>query len=51
MNGAMLLQHAAGVVDKRRAEYGAPEDLFEHIAARWSQVFGIRVTAAQVAVC
>ena len=35
MNGAMLLQHAAGVVDKRRADYGEPEDLFEHIAARW----------------
>ena len=51
MNGAMLLQHAAGIVEKRRADYGAPEDLFEHIATRWSQVFGIRVTAAQVAVC
>ena len=51
MNGAMLLQHAAGAVDKRRPDYGEPEDLFEHIAARWSQVLGIRVTAAQVAVC
>ena len=51
MNGAMLLQHAAGVVDKRRADYGAPEDLFEHVAARWSQVLGTRVTAAQVALC
>ena len=51
MNGAMLLKHAAGVVDERRGEYGEPEDLFEHIAARWSQVLGIRVTAAQVAVC
>ena len=51
MNGAMLLKHAAGVVEKRRADYGTPEDLFEHVAARWSQVFGIRVTAAQVAVC
>ncbi len=38
MNGAMLLQHAAGVVDKRRDEYGEPEDLFENIAASWSQV-------------
>ena len=51
MNGAMLLQHAAGVVDKRRDEYGEPEDLFENIAARWSQVLGIRVTPAQVALC
>ena len=51
MNGAMLLSHAAGVVDKRRADYGKPEDLFASIAARWSQVFGIRVTAAQVALC
>ena len=51
MNGAMLLKHAGGVVDERRGEYGEPEDLFEHIAARWSQVLGIRVTAAQVAVC
>ena len=51
MNGAMLLKHAAGVVEKRRDEYGEPEDLFEHVAARWSQVLGIRVTAAQVAVC
>ena len=51
MNGAMLLKHAAGVVDKCRADYGAPEDLFEHVAARWSQVLGTRVKAAQVAVC
>ena len=51
MNGAMLLQHAAGVVDKRRDEYGEPEDLFENIAARWSQVLGTRVTPVQVAVC
>ena len=51
MNGAMLLQHAAGVVEKRRADYGEPEDLFENIAQRWSQVLGIRVTAAQVALC
>ncbi len=51
MNGAMLLEHAAAVVDKRRSDYGAPEDLFEHIAARWSQVLGIKVTPAQVALC
>ena len=51
MNGVMLLKHAAGVVEKRRADYGEPEDLFEHVAARWSQVLGIRVTPAQVGVC
>ena len=51
MNGAMLLQHAAGVVDKRRTDYGEPEDLFANIAARWTQVLGTRVTAAQVALC
>ena len=51
MNGPDLLRHAAGVVDKRRDEYGAPEDLFENIAARWSQMLGIRVTPAQVALC
>ena len=51
MNGAMLLKHAAGVVERRRTDYGEPEDLFEHIATRWSQVLGIRVTAARVAVC
>jgi len=51
MNGAMLLSHAAGVVEKRRTEYGEPEDLFENVAVRWSQVLGIRVTSAQVALC
>ena len=51
MNGAELLQHAAGVVDKRRADYGAPEELFANVAARWSQVLGVKVTPAQVALC
>ena len=51
MNGAMLLRHAAGVVDKRRDEYGEPEDLFANVAVRWSQVLGIRVTSVQVALC
>ena len=51
MNGAMLLQHAAGVVDKRRADYGEPEDLFANVAQRWSQVLGIKVTPVQVALC
>ena len=34
MNGPDLLRHAAGVVDKRRGEYGEPEDLFANVAAR-----------------
>ena len=51
MNGVMLLRHAAGVVDKRRADYGEPEDLFANVAVRWSQVLGIRVTPVQVALC
>ncbi len=38
MNGPDLLRHAAGVVDKRRSDYGEPEDLFANIAQRWSQV-------------
>jgi hypothetical protein len=49
MNGAMLLQHAAGVVENRRDHYGEPEALFAQIAARWSLVLGISVTPAQVA--
>ena len=51
MNGPNLLRHAAGIVDKRRGEYGEPEDLFTNVAVRWSQVLGIWVTAAQVALC
>ena len=51
MNGEMLLQHAAGVVKHRRNLYGEPATLFERIAARWSQVLGCEVTAAQVALC
>jgi hypothetical protein len=51
MNGAMLLQHAAGVVEHRERTYGPPRELFEHIAARWSLALGITVTPAQVALC
>ena len=29
MNGEMLLQHAAGVVEKRREHYGEPAALFD----------------------
>jgi len=51
MNGAMLLEHAAGVVADRRVRYGAPEVLLDQVAKRWSFVLGTRVTAAQVALC
>ena len=51
MNGEMLLQHAAGVVEKRRDHYGEPTALFDHIAKRWSLVLGSKVTPAQVALC
>jgi hypothetical protein len=51
MNGEMLLQHAAGVVEKRRNHYGEPTALFDHIARRWSLVLGAKVTPGQVALC
>jgi len=51
MNGAMLLKHAAGVVENRRQHYGAPEDLFEQVAKRWSLVLGATVTPAQGTLC
>ena len=51
MNGAMLLQHAAGVVEHRERSYGPPEHNFAAVAARWSLVLGSTVTPAQVALC
>jgi hypothetical protein len=51
MNGTMMLQHAAGVIENRRQQYGSPEDLFDHVAKRWSLVLGFKVTPAQVALC
>lgn len=51
MNGAMLLQHAAGVIEHRDGIYGSPQELFAHIARRWSLVLGIDVSPAQVALC
>jgi Domain of unknown function (DUF6378) len=51
MNGAMLLQHAAGVIEHRKQIYGPPEESFAQIAARWSLVLGIDVSAPQVALC
>ena len=51
MNGAMLLQHAAGVIEHRERIYGPPSESFDAVAARWSLVLGIGVTPAQVALC
>lgn len=51
MNGAMLLQHAAGVIENRERIYGSPAKLFTHVAARWSLVLGHEVTPAEVALC
>ena len=35
----------------RHASYGDPAELFARVAARWSQVLGADVSAAQVALC
>jgi hypothetical protein len=51
MNGPELLEHAAGVVTRRRREYGEPVELFEHIAQRWSLTLGTKISPAQVALC
>jgi hypothetical protein len=51
MTGEELLVHAAAVVRDRRRVYGDPTELFERVAVRWSQVLGIRITAAQVGLC
>jgi hypothetical protein len=50
MNGPELLEHAAGVVTRRRREYGEPVDIFDAVAKRWTLVFGIDITAAQVVI-
>ena len=51
MNAEAMLEHAAGLVTRRRREYGEPVDLFEHIATRWSLTLGTKVSPAQVALC
>ena len=51
MNGAMLLQQAAGAIEHRDRVYGPPAESFEAIAARWTLVLGVPVTPAQVALC
>jgi hypothetical protein len=51
MNGPELLEQAAGVVTRRRREYGEPVELFDRIARRWSLTLGTKVSPAQVALC
>ena len=51
MTGEDLLALAAAVVKHRRGVYGDPGELFERVAVRWSQVLGVKVTAAQVGLC
>jgi hypothetical protein len=51
MTAEQLVEQAASVVRDRRHTYGQPQDLFERVATRWSQVLGITVTPAQVVLC
>ncbi len=51
MNGPELLEHAAGVVDRRRREDGEPVALFEQVAQRWSRTLGTKVSPAHVVLC
>jgi len=51
MDAEQFLEHAAGFVTRRRHQYGAPVDLFERVAVRWSQVLRTKVTREQVIVC
>jgi hypothetical protein len=51
MNGPELLEHAAGLVTRRRREYGEPVELFDHVAQRWSLTLGSRISPAQVVLC
>ena len=50
MRAEELLEQAAGVVTRRRREYGEPADVFDAVAKRWSSVFGTDITAAQVVI-
>jgi hypothetical protein len=51
MNGPELLEHAAGLVHRRRRDYGEPVDLFEQVAQRWTLTLGTKVRPAQVVLC
>ena len=51
MNAEQVLEHAAGLVNRRRREYGEPVELFEQVAQRWQLTLGSRVSPAQVVLC
>ena len=51
MKAERFLEGAADVVARRRGTYGQPNDLFEHVAKRWSLVLGIEVTPVQAMLC
>jgi hypothetical protein len=51
MKAEQLLEHAAAVVAKRRSIYGQPNDLFEHVAKRWSLILGVEATPVQAMLC
>jgi hypothetical protein len=51
MTAEDFLDQAARLVTRRLHDYGAPGDLFDRVAARWSQVVGTKVAPAQVIVC
>ena len=48
MNGPELLEHAAGLVNRRRREYGEPVDVFETIAQALVLAARHQVQPAQV---
>jgi hypothetical protein len=51
VNGPELLEQAAGLVARRRREYGEPAELFADVAMRWSLTLSAEVSPAQVALC
>ena len=51
MTAGEIPQGAVTIVRDRRRSDGDPTDLFERVAARWSQVIGAKVTATQVGLC
>ena len=51
MSAEELLEHAAGIVTRRRREYGEPVALFGRVAKRWSLTLGTEISPAQVVLC
>jgi hypothetical protein len=51
MTAEQLLEQAASVTARRRHTYGLPNQQFERVATRWSQVLGTTITPAQDVLC